>query len=132
MYNRIHAAIYGKVWRAGYTGRLGRNYCRIASLYYPDSLLLLLGQRVLARGRPHRPRRRGDERHDAPTRGDSTVHGARTEHARSTHRARRTVVVGHAHAHALQPLGLQPLVDRLAVRTKIQMASSVGVRASNM
>ena len=43
----------------------------------PDSLLLLLGQRVLARGRPHRPRRRGDERHDAPTRGDSTVHGAR-------------------------------------------------------
>ena len=55
-----------------------------------------------------------------------------TEHARSTHRARRTVVVGHAHAHALQPLGLQPLVDRLAVRTKIQMASSVGVRASNM
>ena len=65
-------------------------------------------------------------------RGDSIVIARCTGHARSTHRARRTVVVGHAHAHALQPLGLQPLVDRLAVRTKIQMASSVGVRASNM
>ena len=130
MYNRIHAAIYGKVWRAGYTGRLGRNYCRIASLYYPDSLLLLLGQRVLARGRPHRPRRRGDERHDAPTRGDSTVHGARTEHASGAAYCCSVSDTRMRTRCSLLWVGLQPLVDRLAVRTK--MASSVGVRASNM